>query len=388
MRMASAVCEDAEQEILLPFSTQTGRQQFPSQNRCPTHLSPLQPPSLTLPQPSLPLMCGSTQLSLPSRQTLEPDLLPHTRSQSTVSLLQPASGLTYKQTVKSRLSPDFEQYTPIPVTMENADLTLERQKLNALVIASGLGNNDKVRTNGPANNSSPSRVYLEVKSSQDEDTKNYVAPIMPQKQFVVNCCPSRSSTYLQDEFADSEDASYFVKEMNTLLLPYYHPSKDVSPVSKWSLSSSVKVDLVNKRSSPSKYLKSKAVKFWSFISRFSSNSQSNSSDKHALFSAVDVQEKSIRRQYSHSDLVESVAGCSSSVSTPTTALSMARISSSNYSAATPNNHEVNSDDQVSSGRCSSDKLATKTSISSIKSSVPRTIDPSSNLTCSEKTPQL
>ncbi len=285
------------------------------------------------------------------------------------------------------MSPNFEKYTQTPVATENVDPGLERQKLDALVVASGLADKHELRTNGPANNSSPSRVYLEpnwsvpieVKSSQDEDTKNYVAPIMPQKQFVLNSYPSRTSTYPQDEFDDSGDASYYVKETNSLL-PHCHPSKDsVSPVSKWSLSSSVEMDLVNKRSSQSKSLKTRAVKFWSFILRFSLNSQSSSREKHGLSSAVDAQEKSIRRQRSHSDLVGSVAGCSG-VSlqtpaftyglwncvppTPTTALSMARIS---YSSATSNNHEVDSDDQASSGRrCFNEKLATRKSISSIR----------------------
>ena len=394
--MPSAVPEDTEQEILLPSLTRN--QPFPSQNRYLTHLSPLQPRPPILPQPSLPLMRGSTQLSLPSRQTLDPDIQPHTRSQLTVSLLRSTPVLTSEQTVKSPLSPNFEKYTPIPIATENAAPGLKRQKLNA--IASGLADKDEFQTNGPANNGSPSRVYIEpnrsvpteAKSSQD-DTKDYVAPIMPQNQFGIN-------PYLQDEFDDSEDVSYYVKETNYLFLPYCHPPKDVSPVSKWSLSSSAEMDLVNKRSSPSKSLKSKAVKFWSFISRFSSNTQPSSSDKHALSSAIDVPEKSICRQRSHSDLVESVAGYSSvslqtpaftyglwnCVSpTPTTALSKAGISSSSHSPATPNNHRVDFDDQVSSGRRrSNEKLATRKSVSSIRSPVPVTTDSSSSLTWSGK----
>src|SRR6266550_1837214 len=282
MRMPSAVPEGTEQEILLPSLAQN--QPFSSQNRYLTHLSSLQPRPPILPQPSLPPTRGSTQLSLPPRQTFDPDILSHSRSQLTVSLPRPAPVLTSQQTVKSPMSPNFEKYTQTPVATENVDPGLERQKLDALVVASGLADKHELRTNGPANNSSPSRVYLEpnwsvpieVKSSQDEDTKNYVAPIMPQKQFVLNSYPSRTSTYPQDEFDDSGDASYYVKETNSLL-PHCHPSKDsVSPVSKWSLSSSVEMDLVNKRSSQSKSLKTRAVKFWSFILRFSLNSQSSS----------------------------------------------------------------------------------------------------------------
>ena len=393
--MPSAVPEDTKQEILPPSLPRN--QPFPSQNRYLTHLSLVQPPPPILHQPSLPLMRGSGWLSLPSRQTLDPDI--------TVSLLQPAPVLTSQQMIKSPFSPNFERNAPIPVATENADSGLERQKLNALVIASGLADKDELWTNGPANNPSASRVYpepkwsvpIEVKSSQGENTRQYVAPIVSQKQFVINPCPSGTSTHLQEEFDELEDN---VKEANSPFSPYCHPSKNLYPVSKWSLSSSVEMDLANKRSSPSKSLKTKAVKFWSFLSRFSSNSQSSSNDKHALSSAVDVQpEKSIFHQRSHSDLVESVAGCSS-VSlqtpaftnglwncvppTPTTALSISRISSSSYSLATPNNHKVNSDDQVSPGRRCTEKLATRKSVSSIGSPVPLTGDPSSSLTWSGK----
>lgn len=248
MGMPSAVPQDTEREILPPSLRR--KQPFPSQNHCLTLLLPLQlqPPVFPQPQASLPLMPGSASLSLPSRQALDPNVL-----------LLPI--LTPQQTPSSAT---YEIYTPIPVAMENFDPGLERQRLNALVIASGLADEDELHlwANKPANNSGPSRetnrgIPMEVKSPRDVVTGRYVLS-------------SRTSTNL-DEF--DEGASYCAKGTDSLFLPYCHPSKDFSPVSKWSLSSSVGIELVNKGRSPFKSLKSKAAKFWSFVSRFSSNRQ-------------------------------------------------------------------------------------------------------------------
>ena len=259
---------------------------------------------------------------------------------------------------------------------------MERQKLNALVIASGLADEDELRGKGPSNNSSSSWVHpkepnrvvpAEVESSRDGVTENYASSVAAQAQIATSSHSPRTSFSLHDLDEFDDDASYYGKEMHPLFSPYYHPpsgSKAVSPVSKWSLSSSVE-DLRSKRSGPSKSLKSKGEKIKSFISRFSSNGPSINGDKHVLSFPVD-EENPIRRQRSHSDALESVAGRSSVSSrdplplahaswesvppTPSTAQSTTSISiSTSYSPATPGENEDDSIDYPSSGRRYSDE---------------------------------
>jgi len=286
-----------------------------------------------------------------------------------------------------------EENTPTPaapVSPKVASQDLERQKLNALVIASGLADEDELQTNGP---SSPSRghpkepnrvVPAEVESSRDGVTENYTSSVAAQAQVATGSRSPRASFSL-DEFDD--DASYYGKEMHPLFSPYYHPpsgSKAMSPVSKWSLSSSVE-DLRSKRSGPSKSLKSKGEKIKSFISRFSSSGPSSNGDKHVLSFPVD-EEKSIRRQRSHSDVLESIAGRSSVSSrdppplahaswesvppTPSTAQSTTSISiSTGYSPATPSENEDDSIDYPSSRRNSDEKSPAGKTISPSESPI-------------------
>lgn len=402
--------EYAEQEILPPSLTRN--QPTYNQNRYLTHMSLLQPrPSLPR-QPSLPAIRTSVPLPPPSRHTLDSGILPRVRSQSIVSPIRPTFAFTSQPAVKSPLSSTSEQHTsvpPTPVAAGNANSDLEREKLNALVIASGLADENEMRVTEPASDSSPSRlcpeepdrgVPVEVESRRDEDTENYTSSIAPQAQVTTDPYFSRASTSRDiDEF--DEDASYYGKEIDPLFSPYSYPpsaSKDVSPASKWSLSSSVEMDLGNKRSRSSKALKSKGEKLKSLLSRFSSNSQSSGSDKHVLSFAVDEQEKSIGRQRSHSDLLESVAGrssessqapaiaCGSWESVPPTpsALSTTSISiSTSYSLATPSDNEDDSNDHgIPTRRYSDEKLPAGKYVSPSESPVSLTRDTSSSsLTC-------
>lgn len=363
-------------------------------------------------QPSLPAIRTSVPLSLPSRHTLDSGLLPRVRSQSIVSPLRPTFALASQPAVKSPLSSNFDQPTPIPAApapVGNANSDLERQKLNALVIASGLADETEMRASEPASGSSPPRlcpeepdrvVPVEVESPRDEDTENYTSAVAPQAQVTTDPYSSRTSISRDDIDEFDEDASYYGKEIDPLFSPYSYPpstSKDVSPASKWSLSSSVEMDLGNKRSSSSKSLKSKGEKLKSLLSRFSSNSQSSSSDKHVLSFAVDGQEKSIGRQRSHSDVLESIAGrssessqapaitCGSWESVPPTpsALSTTSISiSTSYSLATPSDNEDDSNDHgIPTCRYSDEKFPAGKYVSPSESPVALTRDTSSSLTC-------
>ena len=397
--------EDAEQEILPPSLTRN--QLAHSQNRFLTQMSLLQPrPSLPR-QPSLPAISTSIPLSLPSRHS---SILPRVRSQSIVSPLRPTFAPTSQPAVKSPLSSNFEQHTPIPAEPAAAgNSDLERQKLNALVIASGLADENEMQANEPASDSSPSRlcpeepdrgVPVEVESPRHEDTENYTSSVAAQAQVTTDPYSSRTSISRDDIDEFDEDASYYGKEIDPLFSPYSYPpsaSKDVSPASKWSLSSSVE-DLGNKRSSSSKSLKRKGEKLKSLLSRFSSNSQSSGSDKHVLSFAADGREKSIGRQRSYSDVLESIAGrssessqapgiaCGSWESVPPTpsALSTTSISiSTSYSLATPSDNEDDSNDhRISARRYSDEKLPVGKYVSPGDSPVTLTRDTSSSsLTC-------
>ena len=398
------VPEDAEQEILSPSFTRNPP--VSSQNRYLTHLSLIQPRPAILRQPSLPAIRTSVPLSLPSRQTFDPGMLSRVRAQSIVSPIRPAFALISQPAIASPLSSASEQHTPISAApaADNANSDLERQKLNALVIASGLADEDELQANESTSNSSPSQVHLEepnrgvpveVESPRNDDTEDYTQSVATQAQVTTSDPNASRTSTSRDDFDDfDEDASYYGKEIDPLFSPYSYPpraSKDASPASKWSLSSSVEMDLGNKRSSSSKSLKSKGEKFRSLLSRFSS-SQSSGSDKHVLSFAVEGQEEMIRRQRSHSDVPESVAGRSSESSqapavaygswesvppTPTTALSTTSISvSTSYSPATPSDNEGDSNDCGSSGRRYSDEKPL--AVSPVESSVALTRDTSSS----------
>ncbi|KAK2465813.1 hypothetical protein APHAL10511_001454 [Amanita phalloides] len=100
-----------------------------------------------------------------------------------------------------------------------------------------------------------------------------MTPVSPRPQVTIGSISPRTSSFDDsDEF--DEGASYFGKDMDPLFSPY---ARDGAPVSKWSLSSSVEMDLQSKRHNT---LTSPKGKSKSFISCLSSNSQSFCGDEH------------------------------------------------------------------------------------------------------------
>ena len=340
-------------------------------------LSPIQ--GKNMPSPATPASSEDASHDSPTHDQ-NTRVLPRARSHHVIVRRPGVS----KPAAKSPLSPIQGINAPTPAALaspDDASQDLERQKLNALVIASGLADENELRASGPSNNSSPSRVYpkepnrvvpAEVESSRDRNAEDYASSVATQAQFPTDSSSTRASSSLHDLDEFDDDASYYGKEMHPLFSPYSplsSGSKAISPVSKWSLSSSVE-DLRSKRSSTSKSLKSKGEKIKSFISRFSSNGPSSNGDKHVLSFPVD-EEKSISRQRSNSDVLESVTGRSSVSSrdpplayaswesapgTPSTSQSTTSISvSTNYSLATPSDDGDDFNDYPSARRRYSDE---------------------------------
>ena len=239
-----------------------------SQPAAKSTLSPTRKKStLTL---AVPVTSEDTNQALKRQKLNEQSVrvLPRARS-SHVVLRRPAVAPVSQPAAKSALSPTLEKNTPAPaapVTSEEARQDLERQKLNALVIASGLADEDELRANGPSNNSIPSRAYpkepnwvvpVEVESSRDGDTESYTSSVTAQGQFPTDSrSPARASFSLHDLDEFDDGASYYGKEMHLLFSPYSPSgSKTISPVSRYSRSSSVG-DLRSKRSSTSESLES------------------------------------------------------------------------------------------------------------------------------------
>ena len=358
------------------------RNQFTSsETRYPAHLS-LTRTRPTLPrQPSLPVF-RTTQVS---QQTHDFAFPPRARFNSTVT---PRTVFT----AQSSVMPVHVSHPPtLVVATESSGPDVERRKLDALVIASGLAGEEDLRADGLAYHSSPSQIYLgepahgddntsienkpplyQSPSSHDGDASNSLSntpPVSLRSQIITNPHSTRTSISLDDLDEFDEDASYYGKQIDTLFSPYSCPSSatpEAPSASKWSLSSSVE-DLGSKRSSMSKSPKNKTEKLKSFISRFSSSGASSSTDKHILPFAMD--EKQIYRQRSHSDIFETVTKRSSVSSqvptvafgswesvppTPTTSFSATSMSiCTSYSPVTPNENDNDSNGSASSRHRSS-----------------------------------
>ncbi|KAF8623970.1 hypothetical protein AX15_006124 [Amanita polypyramis BW_CC] len=393
-RIPATVPEDAEQDVLLPSLM---RNRFiSSETRYPAHLS-LTQTRPTLPrQPSLPVLRTS---EVPP-QAHDSAFTPRVRFHSTAT---PPFTHFPQSPATSPVSPAHVSHPPTPVmAMESPSPDLERQKLNALVIASGLAGEEDLQGNGVAYLCSPSQIHLgeptpgdyhtpvktesplhQSPSPRDSGTSNllYNTPLVsPRSQIISDSHSPRTSISLDDLDEFDEDASYYGKQIDPLFSPYSCPpstSREAPPASKWSLSSSVE-DLGSKRSSVSKSPKNKKEKFKSFMSRFSSSGASSSEEKHVLSFSVDSHERRISRQRSHSDVLETVTKRSSLSSpvqtvtyglwesapaTPTTAVSATSMSiSTSYSAASPSDNENDYNGSASSAsskhRTSDEKFIT------------------------------
>ncbi|KIL57147.1 hypothetical protein M378DRAFT_419018 [Amanita muscaria Koide BX008] len=197
----------------------------------------------------------------------------------------------------------------------------------------------------------------------------------------------RTSTSLEDLDEFDEDASYYGKEINAVFSAYSRPPSvsghaEISELaaSKWSLSSSIQMDL-EKRSSPTKSIKNKRDKIKSFISRFTPNNPPPATDKHISI-VSSIPQKQFHRERSHSNLVSytSRGNVSSQIQgvahgswesvppTPTTAVSSTTMSvSTGYSPVTPSDNESDPRDIF---RVSEEKLAGGAGLSRLDSHVP------------------
>ncbi|KIL58244.1 hypothetical protein M378DRAFT_336284 [Amanita muscaria Koide BX008] len=274
---------------------------------------------------------------------------------------------------------------------------LERQRLNALVIASGLADEEELQVEGLGLHSSSSQVYLGDPESQElpapaERRPSHDSDAITTTYQSQTVSSPRTSTSLEDLDEFDEDASYYGKEINTLFSPYSRPPSVSGPAdaeiaepaaSKWSLSSSIQMDLEkSRRSSPTKSIKNRTDKIKSFISRFTPNSPPPTPDKHFSMVSRSSYEKQLRRERTHSDVLVAFTSRGSVSSqihgvahgswdsvppTPTTAVSSTTMSvSTGYSPVTPSDNESDPRDAF---RVSEEKLAGGIGLSRVDSGV-------------------
>ncbi|KAK2467628.1 hypothetical protein APHAL10511_000483 [Amanita phalloides] len=392
MRVPPVVPEEPEQDILPPSLTRN--RFFLSETRHPTHLSLIQPRPTLPRQPSLPVMRTTVPSSPSSRQTFDSTVPARVRSQSIMTIHRPS--LTHiLQSPVIHPSPTCILQPPEAVTAaDNANPDLQRRKLNALVIASGLADEEELRADGLASDPNPQgesaqdneNMSMETSSplhqtNENSNCSSTTAPVSSHPEFMIGPRTSSSSDDL-DEF--DEDASYYGKEMDPLFSPY---SRDGPPASKWSLSSSVEMDLQSKRLSTSKSPKGK---FKSFISRFSSSSQLSGGDKHVLSFATGGQEKQVHYEPSHSDILEVAAGRSSLSShfqtttygswesVPATPTTTSMSASTGFSPVTPNDRNESNDTSSSRHRSSDERLSIGKGVARTSIESPLTRDTSSS----------
>ncbi|KAF8629376.1 hypothetical protein AX17_005672 [Amanita inopinata Kibby_2008] len=407
----SVLPHNLEDDIYLPPSF-TRSTSFANQVRYPARLSLIPTRPAMARYPSLPVIGATPTFSSPamSQEASAPCRPSRSRCYSTIApppqaILAPSSPLSTSASFADQRS--YSQtpvmYPPqMPATPTMSSAELERQKLDALVIASGLVDEDDKLGPGLGLHSSSSQIYLGNSSRADlhpviEDTPVLAVPqstlnlhdegsngaprtsmVSPRAQQLQEPqSPRTSSSIDEDEF--DEDASFYGKDVDQLFSPYPRPTSASShndvqhTASRWSLSSSVDLDQgKNDGKGAASSLKNQRHKLKSFINKLSGGPSSpasitpdNQSPVIANFvpSSCDVEQ--IHRQQSHSNTLGPAPSRISDTSqlqgiaygswesvppTPTTIGFSSTTGSSSYSPVTPSDNGDDADGSTPNGQ--------------------------------------